>query len=147
MTGVVTAEEGRAWRWCQRAAMTFTVGGGAVMLAIAAFAHDVSAIPLVVIGGSWLAMGVAAVHLDRNLARSVRLDGDSVVFVSRKTVAVPVADITEVRRRRGDLNRNGPVLFITATHGTLRTSGRLRGLIELVAELRRANPTIKLNDL
>jgi hypothetical protein len=105
--------------------------------------QDAKALLVVVLGG--IVLMALLVHL--NQARTVRLQGDSVVFASRKMMSVPVSDITEIRRRRADFNRMGPVFFVTSTHGTVRASPRLRGLIELVVEIRRANPGIKLGDL
>jgi hypothetical protein len=102
---------------------------------------------LLIMGGIFLMVGLLDALRDRGLARRVRLEGDSVLFMSRQTLCVPVSDIIGVRRGHGNLNRTEPVRFITLTQGTVRASARMRGLTELVAELRRLNPHVRLGDL
>jgi len=61
---VISAEEGPLWRLYQRVATAVTVGGGIVMLALAAVAHSGASIALLIIGGAWLTMGLLVLQPD-----------------------------------------------------------------------------------
>jgi hypothetical protein len=49
---VISAGESHQWRLYQRVATAVTVGGGIVMLALAAIAHSGASIALLIIGGA-----------------------------------------------------------------------------------------------
>ena len=118
-------------------------GGGAVMLLLAAGAHDAASVPLLVIGGAWLVMGIAGIAAGQRYAREIVLDGSGVHFISpRNQVDVSAGDIIEIGHAAWDLNRMGTLSVRTSTHGTIKTAPRLTGLIDLLVELRRLNPSI-----
>jgi hypothetical protein len=60
--------------WYQQGAIAVTVIGGFVMLLAAASAHDSASIPLLVIGGSWTAMGAAGRVRSCRVARELRIE-------------------------------------------------------------------------
>jgi hypothetical protein len=118
------------------------------MLTLAALAHDSASIPLLVIGALWTVMGLGGLRMNRRTFRAVRLESGIVTFLSPgRAVTIPVAEILEVRRARGDVNRFSPLRVITRGHGTLAMSPRLDGLIELLVELRSANPALRITRL
>lgn len=118
------------------------------MVMVAALAHDSASTPLLVIGAIWTAMGLGGLRMNRRTFRAVRLKSGMVSFMSPgRALTIPVAEILEVRRARGDINRFSPLRVITRSHGTLAISPRLDGLIELLVELRAANPALRITRL
>ena len=124
------------------------LGGGLIMLALAALVHHGATIPLLVIGTAWTLIGLAGMRSSRRTYRAVRLDGGIVTFSSpSRVLTIPAAEIIEVRRARGDINRFAPLKVTTSSNGTLALSPRLNGLIELLVELRIANPALRIDHL
>lgn len=122
------------------------VGGGAVMLAVAAVAHDSASLPLVIIGGAWLVMGLLGSRQWRNTAREIRLNGQDATFLfpGSPPVTIPASEIIEFRYARLDVNRLVPMRVRTARSGTFRVAPRMSGLLNMLVELRRLNPQLKL---
>jgi hypothetical protein len=90
-----------------------------------------ASVPLLVLGGAWLAMGVASLVASPRYVREIVIDGSRVRFISpRAQVDVDCADIIEVGYRRGDINRMGTLSVRTSAHGTIRAAPRLVGLID-----------------
>src|SRR5262245_66677208 len=113
------------------------------MLLGAALAHDGASVPLLVIGGGWLAMVVCALIINPRYAREIVIDGKVIRFISpRAQVDVDATDIIEVGYPRGDMNRMGVLSVRTSTHGTIRAVPRLIGLTDVLVELRRLNPSV-----
>ena len=132
----------------QLGTLVVSLGGGLLMAMLAALAHDSASIPLLVIGGLWAVMGLGGLAMNRRTFRAVRLESGMVSFMSPgRALTMPVAEILEVRRARGDINRFSPLRVITRSHGTLAISPRLDGLIELLVELRAANPALRITRL
>lgn len=128
-----------------RFGVAISLGGGLLMLFVAAAAHDSASIPLLVIGGAWFIMGVAGLGTRRKVAEAVQLEDDRITFVFRsRRLTVPVREITEIRRPRYDINEMQWVEFHTLSNGKIRVSPRLRGRVDLVAELRKINPSLKI---
>ena len=145
---MIRCEESRWYRRYQSAFVLLSLGGGIVMLLGAALAHDSASIALIVIGGGWTVMGAAGARQRHHVIRAVRLDDALVTFISpSEELRVPVSDILEIRRSRGDVNRFSPLRVNTASHGTIRISPRLEGLVELLVELRSANPALQIRNL
>jgi hypothetical protein len=133
----------------QAGTLVVSLGGGLLMLLLAPLAHDSASIPLLVIGALWTAMGLGGLRMNRRTFQAVRLEsGGMVSFMSPgRALTIPVGEILEVRRARGDINRFSPLRVITRSHGTLAISPRLDGLIELLVELRAANPALRITRL
>ena len=118
------------------------------MLLGAAIARDSSSIPLLALGGIWTATGLGSLWMDRRTAKAVRLESGMVTFMSPgRTLTIPVAEIIEVRRTRGDINRLSSLKVTTRNHGRLAISPRLDGLSELLVQLRTANPSLRITRL
>jgi hypothetical protein len=144
---VIRCVEARSYAWYRRLGSSVSTLGGAGMLVGAALAglshHATSVPPLLVFGGGWLALGVAALISNQRFAREIVIDGSQVHFISPgKQVVIGAADILEIGHTRWDPNRMGALLIRTSTHGTIRTVGRLTGLIDVLVELRRLNPNV-----
>jgi hypothetical protein len=128
-------------------ALVVTLAGGALMLLAAAIIHAAASVPLLVIGGAWFAMGLGALWQRRRIANEVRLAGDRITFVyPTKELTMHVEDLLEIRRSRWDPNRWQWLLFQTRSHGTIKVAARLRGLFDLLSELRRLNPRVTYPD-
>lgn len=122
--------------------------GGTLIVLVAASTRDSNSVPLLVIGAWWIAVGLAGVWQWRRVAREVRLEGDRVSFVFQSNeVTMPASDLIEIRRARGDVNRWLWLRVRTRSHGTIRVAARLRGLVDLLSELRRLNPGVTFPDL
>jgi hypothetical protein len=142
---VITYSVSRWWLWYQRVALTFTIGGGCVMLALAAVDHAAAAVWLLVMGLAWLAIGCLGLRQYRGCAQQVSLDGTSVKFSGPGSeVVVPMTDVVEVRRAWGDLNRLGPLTVVIANQAPIRIAPRICGLFDVFADLRRVNPDVRL---
>jgi hypothetical protein len=144
---VIRCAENRSFAWYRRFGSSVTTIGGIGMLvgaALAALSHHATSVPpFLIFGGFWLALGVASLLYNPRVVREIVVDGSQVHFISpRKDVAVDAADILEVGHARWDINRMGALLVRTSTRGTIRTVGRLTGLIDVLVELRRLNPNI-----
>jgi hypothetical protein len=114
------------------------------MLVVAAVAHDSASIALLAIGGTWFAIGLGGFRYRGKLVREVRLEDGYVTFVSLNgKTTVAATDIVEVWRPRYDINRFGPLEVRTKSHGAIRVDSHLRGLIDLLLELRLLNPGLK----
>lgn len=145
---VARCEESRWYRRYQRAFVFISVGGGLLMLLGAAVAHDSASIPLLVIGGAWTVMGAAGAAQRRRVFTSAQFENGVLTLVSPSEEArVAADDILEIRRSRGDINRFSPLQVRTRSHGTMRLSPRLNGLIELLVDLRAANPGMRVGNL
>lgn len=142
---MATYSVSRAWLWSQRVALTLTIGGGCVMLALAAVDHAAAAVWLLVMGLAWLAIGCLGLRQYRGCAQQVSLDGTTVKFSGPGSeVVVSIADVVEVRRAWGDLNRVSPLTVVIANHTPIRIAPRIRGLFDVFADLRRVNPDVRL---
>jgi hypothetical protein len=140
--------ESKRYTRFQGVARIVTLGGGVGMLLVAALAHDSASIPLLILGTAWTAIAIAGVTTTRRTFRAVRFDDGVVTFVSPgRSLSIPVAEIIEVRHARGDVNRVAPLKVITSSNGALRISPRLNGLIELLLELKTANPALRVDHL
>ena len=118
------------------------------MLLAAAVSRGSGSLPLLVIGGFWLALGLVGVWQWRRVAREVRLEHERVSFsFPAKELTIPATDIIQIRRARGDMNHWTWLRFDTKSHGTIKVAARLRGLVDLLAELRRLNPRVTYPDL
>lgn len=145
---VTRCEESRWYRRYQSTFVLVAVAGGVAMLIGAAIAHDTASIALLVIGGGWTVMGAAGAAQRRRVFRSAEFVNGVLTFSSASDeLRVPVEDILEIRRSRGDVNRLSPLQVRTRSHGTIRLSPRLDGLIELLVELRTANPALRIGSL
>jgi hypothetical protein len=122
------------------------VGGGAVMLAVAAAAHDSASLWLVVIGGGWLVTGLLGARRYRNTAREIWLKGQDVTFLFPRSapVTIPASEVIEFRYARLDPSRLTPMRVRTARSGTVQVVPRMSGLLDMLVELRRLNPQLKL---
>lgn len=144
---VTTYSISRAWLWYQRLALTFSIGGGALMLAVAAGERGAAAVPLLSIGSVWLLIGGLGFRQYRGCAQQVSIDGNTVTFSGpRSPVVVSMADVVEVRRAWGDVNRVSPLIIVIANRAPIRIAPRMRGLFELFVDLRRVNPDVRLPD-
>jgi hypothetical protein len=145
---MISARATRSWRWSQTGGVYLGVGGGLLMLLVAAIAQSSSSVPLLLIGTGWIAMGVVGAWQWRRVAREVRLDDDRISFIfPANEVTIPAGDILEIRRARGDMNHWTWLRFQTRSHGTIKVAARLRGLVDLLSELRRLNPRVMYPDL
>lgn len=145
---VIRCEESPWYHRCQSAFEAVAIVAGVVMLLAAAIAHDSASIALLVIGGAWTAMGIAGAAQRRKVFRSAELGNGFLTFTSAtEELRVPVTDILEIRRSKGDLNRFSPLRVRTRSHGTIKLSPRLNRLIELLVELRTANPEVRIGGL
>ena len=118
------------------------------MLVGAAVSRGSSAVPVLVIGSFWTAIGLAGVWQWRRVAREVRLEHERISFgFPAKELTIPAADIVQIRRARGDMNHWLWLRVETKSHGTIKVAARLRGLVDLLAELRRLNPRVTYPDL
>jgi len=121
--------------------------GGALMFLVAAISQDSNSVPLLVVGSFWVAIGLAGVWQRPRVAREVRLEDERITFIfPSKELTIPAADVIEIRRARGDLNHWLWLRIQTTSHGTIRVAARLRGLVDLLSELRRLNPRVMYPD-
>ena len=144
---MIRCVEARWYGWYRRLGSLASVVGGIGMLlgaALAALSHHATSVPpLLIFGGIWLALGLAALIVNPRIVREIVVDGSQIRFISpRKQVVISADDILEVGHSRWDLNRMGALLVRTSTHGTVRTAGRLTSLIDALTELRRLNPDV-----
>jgi hypothetical protein len=117
------------------------------MLLIAAISRDSNSVPLLVFGSWWIAMGLVGVWQWRRVAREVRVEDERITFVfSAKELTMPATDVIEIRRPRWDMNHWMWLRFHTKSQGTIRVAARLRGLVDLLADLRRLNPRVTYPD-
>ena len=117
------------------------------MLLIAAIAHNSASIPLLIIGSGWLAIGLFGFRQRRRMATEVQLAGGVLSFTfPNQTQSMPVAEVVEIRPSRGDINRFAPILVKNVNGDVVRLTPRLGGLIELLVEVRRLNPDVRLGD-
>lgn len=145
---MISAQATRSWRWYQTGGVYLGTAGGTVMLLVAALGRNSSSVPLLLIGIAWIAMGLVGAWQWRRVAREVRLDDDCISFIfPANEVTIPAAEIVEIRRARGDMNHWTWLRFRTRSHGTIKVAARLRGLVDLLSELRRLNPRMTYPDL
>jgi hypothetical protein len=145
---MVRCVEAPWFAWYRRLVTAVTTGGGVIMVLGAALAHDAASVPLLVIGGGWLAIGLAALIINPRYVRDIVIDGSRVHFISpRAQVDIDAADIIEIGHARLDINRMGTLSVRTATHGTIKAVPRLIGLIDVLVELRRLNPQITYRNM
>ena len=118
------------------------------MLVGAAIAHNAASIPLVVIGGAWLLMGLLGLRQGRRMASEVQLTGSGLLTFSfpKERISVPVSEVVEIRPSRGDINRFAPILVRDVNGNVVRIVPRLQGLVELLLELRHQNPSIRMGN-
>jgi hypothetical protein len=137
----------RRWLWYQRGAIAVAVAGGLIMLLMAAVAHDSASIPLLIIGGSWTAMGAAGRVQSRRVACELRIEDGAVTFVfAARELSVPAGDVIGLRQRWGPYTqRAGHLLIQTGSQGTVRAAPMLVGLFDFVTELRRVNPQVAVD--
>jgi hypothetical protein len=144
---VIRCVEAPSYVWYRRSGSSVATVGGVGLLVAAALAalshHAASVPPLLIIGGAWLALGLAALIYNPRLVREIVIESSNVHFISpRRQVVVGAADILQVSHARWDVNRMGTLLVRTSTHGSIRAVGRLTGLTDVVTELRRLNPDV-----
>jgi hypothetical protein len=127
-----------------RVGLLVALVGGVGMLAVAAGAHDSASIPIAVIGGAWLLCGMGGLHQRRTMVRAVQLESGRVTFrfFKGRDLTVPATAIVAVRRARFDPSRVGPLQVRTAGGDLLRVPAQLRGLLDLLLQLRLLNPKL-----
>ncbi len=141
------AQASRSWRWFVALGVYVGLAGGALMLLIAAISRDSNSVPLLVFGSWWIAMGLVGVWQWRRVAREVRVEDERISFIfPAKELTMPTADVIEIRRPWWDMNHWMWLRFHTKSHGTIRVAARLRGLVDLLSELRRLNPGVTYPD-
>jgi hypothetical protein len=144
---VISAEASRSWRWSTAGVVYLGIVGGAAMILIGGISRDSNSVPLLVIGSWWIGMGLVGIWQWRQVAREVRLEGERISFVfPAKTLTMPAADILGIRRARGDVNHWMWLRVQTNGYGTIRVAARLRGLVDVLAALRRLNPRVTYPD-
>jgi hypothetical protein len=144
---VISARADRSWRWYQAVSTYLPLVGGVLMFLGAAISQDSNSVPLLVIGGFWVAMGLAGVWQWPRVAREVRLEDERLTFIfPAKELTIPATDVIEIRRARGDMNHWLWLRIHTTNHGTIRAAARLRGVVDLLSELRRLNPRVTYPD-
>lgn len=79
---MIRCVEARWYAWYMRLGTSVATGGGAVMLIGAALAHDAASVPLLVIGGVWLAVGLACLIINPRYVREIVIDGSRMRFIS-----------------------------------------------------------------
>ena len=115
------------------------------MLTAAAAIHDSTSVPLLVFGGGWLLVALAAAWRLRHLVREIVLDGETVEFrFPTGDIVIPAQEITEIRWPRWDPDMRD-LRFRTHSHGVIRTPCRLEGLREFMIELAEVNPTVRVS--
>jgi hypothetical protein len=149
---VIRCVETRSYAWYRRLGSLASIVGGIGMLlggSLAALSHHATSVPpLLIFGGTWLALGLAALVVSHRIVREIVVDGSQVRFISpRKQVVISADDILEIGHSRWDINRMGALLVRTSTHGTVRTAGRLTSLIDALTELRRLNPDVTYRNI
>jgi hypothetical protein len=144
---VVSCTTSPAWRWYQRAGLGLGLGGGLLLLVVAAFARS-GAVALLVIGGAWIAMAGGGLWFSLHVAYELRLDEGQVIFAfPRRELRVPAGDVLAIRRSRWDMSRMRPLLVLTTSSGVVRVNPRLIGLFDFLLALRQANPDVAVPDL
>ena len=117
------------------------------MLIGAAIVHSAASIPELVIGGPWLLMGLAGIWEARRRVREIVVDGADVVFRYRtRNVVIPAREITEIGWAWWDPNHVSYLRFRTLSRGVIKTPPRMQGFLDLLIELRRVNPDVKVSD-
>jgi hypothetical protein len=144
---VIRCVEARSYAWYRRSGSSGAAVGGVGLLVgagLAALSHHATSVPpLLIFGGIWLALGLAALIYYPRVVREIAIDGSHVQFISpRRQLVIGAADILQVGHARWDINRLGLLLVRTSTHGSIRTVGRLTGLTDVLTELRRLNPDV-----
>ena len=142
---LVTCEASHGWLVFQRAGQFVCISGGLVMLVAAVAAHRAASIPLILIGGGWLLIGLLGARQYRRSVRRMTFDGVLLRFsmIGGDEDVVALADIWEFKWARYDVSRQGPIRAVT-TGRTFRVASHSRGLIDLFVALRAADPTISL---
>ena len=144
---MISARADRRWRLNQTVGTYLALVGGGLMLLAAALIWAAPSVALLLIGGAWFAMGLAGARQWRRVAREVRIEGELITFVfPGQELTIPAADVLEIQRARWDTNRLGWLRFRTGSHGTVKVAARLRGLFDLLLELRRLNPQVTYPD-
>jgi hypothetical protein len=143
---MITCTLARGWVWYNRVGLIVTLGGGAIMLIVAAAVHDAALVALAVIGGLWFVLGLAGIYQSRTQVHEVVLDREMVRFRSAiKTFAVPTRDIVEVSWPGRSRFGGGYLRLRTRAGQVIRVPGRLQHLVEFLGELRQANPETDAN--
>jgi len=144
---MVSCRTVRWWLWYQRIAIGIGAGGGGIMLIGAAIAHSAASVPLLVIGGAWLLMGLAGIRQARRQVREITVEAAHVVFrYQARNVVIPAQEITEIGWAWWDPNRTAFLRFRTLSHGVIKAPPRMQGFIDFLIELRRINPDVKVPD-
>ncbi len=100
---VVSCGPTPGWTLCLWTGTVIGIGGGVVLLAAAAGIHDSRSVPLLVIGGGWLLMGLSGVWQLGYLALQMTLDGGTVKFrCAAREVVMAAREITGIRWPRWD---------------------------------------------
>jgi hypothetical protein len=128
--------------------LVIALGGGGLMLVGAAIADNSASIPLVIIGGAWLLMGLLGFRQNRRMASEIQLTGGGLLTFSfpKERISLPVSEVVEIRPSRGDINRFAPILVKDVNGHVVRLVPRLQGLVELLLELRHQNPSIRVGN-
>lgn len=125
-------------------AMNTLIGTGALIAAAAV--HNLMTSPaLIIFGLIWGGGGVLGARLYKRTILEIVLDGDRIKFSSEvASFTIPAGDITKVSRPWADPQRMGHLYIRARSRGVIRTAPRMHGLDDLVIQLRRVNPEIKL---
>jgi len=134
----------RWWEWYWRSGVTFGIGGGVVMVTAAAVAHNGASVPLALIGGGWLLFGLIALVKGRQVASRIEVKDDAVTFVAQgRQTTVAATEILAITRPRHDTNHWGWINVRTTHDGTIKIASRQRDLVELLVDLKAANPRLQ----
>ncbi len=144
----MSCSEGRWGPRYRRGGILLGVLGGLVMLVLAAAIHRAASFPLLVLGTWWTAVGLLVFRLWRRTARQIDLADGLVTFVfPGRRLVLPVADMEEVRRSRGDPGSSMPIRIRTRSDGVVKAAPRMRGFVEVVVQMRLENPSLDISGL
>jgi hypothetical protein len=142
-SGVVRCAEAGWYRWCRLAAASVAIGGGGAMIGGVLVARRSALLPLFLFGAAWIAVGVA-IAWQGWLVREIVVTGGVARFISASAcIEVAAADIIVI----GHSHPMAPLAIETSSDGTIKAVPRLDGLIEVVAELRRSNPALLVDNI
>ena len=144
---MVSCTTSPAWRWYRRGSLGLGLGGGLLLLVVAAFARS-GTVALLVIGGAWIATAGVGLWSSLRVAYELRLDEEQVIFAfPRRELRVPAGDVLAIQRSRLDMSRMRPLLVHTSSSGVVKVNPRLTGLFDFLLALRQANPGVVVADL
>ena len=117
--------------------LAVSIGGGAAMIVGAVVGPDVSSVPLLVIGGSWLGLGLIGRRRLSRTALRIAVEGDQVSFSGKRIErTIAATELVRYHQPRSRVGPPGDAYFVAVDGEKVLVAPNMTGLLDVLVEVK-----------